>query len=615
MLLILGQISIYFNLILVLLFLFTFKKISFFFNKIVLILISIAGCIPFIILMIAFIISDFSILNVAANSYIDDPLFYKIASTWGSHEGSILLWIFIINFYLLIYLFNNNSSISIVKNILLIEIGFIFYVILSSNPFIFSDNLVGSKGLGLNPVLQHFLFVIHPPVLFLGYIGLIIPFSTTIYILSSQKFDQKYFQIILTWSKISWFFLTSGIVLGSYWAYSELGWGGWWFWDPVENISLIPWLLTTAIIHSTAVSIKKNELKIWSLNLCLYAFISAIFGTFLVRSNLIISVHSFASDPLRGMYLLAIVTYLLFFALYLNVKSFNLFNQDKFHLFSRESFLLFNNIFFISAALTVFIGTIYPLFAEIIYQKQVSVGAPYYNITFNILLAPAILLMALAPQLSWGKNVINFRSIFKVFLTAMVTGLMAFLIWDNIYFAISAVLCFPIISVSFYTIPYIISKKNVSYISQWLAHFSIAVFILAAVFTEQFDKDYNIEFSKTSNMTQSLNPFIQVTLNNIDESTLSNHKKIEASITINKSGKIIKLSPSKNIYQPSGQVTTEVSKKSYYFDNFYSTITSITENSVILNIVYKPMINLLWLSTMLLIFGIGLSIFRKREHE
>ena len=394
-----------------------------------------------------------------------------------------------------------------------------------------------------------------------------------------------------------------------------MGWGGWWFWDPVENISLIPWLLTTAIIHSTAVSIKKNELKIWSLNLCLYAFIAAIFGTFLVRSNLIVSVHSFASDPLRGMYLLAIVAYLLSFAIYLNIKSVKLFNQDKFNLLSRESFLLFNNIFFISAALTVFIGTIYPLFTEIIYQKQVSVGAPYYNVTFNILLAPAILLMALAPQLSWGKSTINYKSLWATFIASIVIGLLVFLIWSNIYFSIAAVLCFPILSVSIFTVPALFKAKSISFVSQWLAHLSIAVFILAAVFTEQFDKDYNIEFSKNSQVTQSLNRSLDITLNDIHESSFSNHQKIKVDVTINKSGNMIQLNPSKNIYQPSGQVTTEVSKKSYYFDNFYSTITSITESNVILNVVYKPLINLLWLSTMLLILGIGLSIFRKNKYE
>ena len=259
-------------------------------------------------------------------------------------------------------------------------------------------------GLGLNPILQHFLFVIHPPTLFLGYIGLIIPFVISAHMLVNKNFSEKLFKEMLIWSKVSWFFLTGGIVLGSYWAYSELGWGGWWFWDPVENISLIPWLLNTALIHSLQVSIKSNQLKLWSLNLGLYCFIASVFGTFLVRSNLIVSVHSFATDPLRGLFLIIIIAYLLAMTVRLNIKSISNFNEDSFNLLSRESFLLLNNIFFICSALVVFIGTVYPLFSEMILKTSVSVGAPYYNFAFNLLLAPLILFMAFAPQINWGKH-------------------------------------------------------------------------------------------------------------------------------------------------------------------------------------------------------------------
>ena len=250
---------------------------------------------PFILLIYAFSISDFTLLNVIENSYIDDPLFYKVTSAWGSHEGSILLWVFLINLFGIFFL-NKNHTVEIHKNIIFISTLFLLYVIISSNPFTYIEANEEILGLGLNPILQHFLFVIHPPTLFLGYIGLIIPFVLSAHMLIKQDFSEKLFEEMLIWSKISWFFLTAGIVLGSYWAYSELGWGGWWFWDPVENISLIPWLLNTALIHSLKVSIKSNQLKLWSLNLGLYCFIASVFGTFLVRSNLIVSVHSFATD-------------------------------------------------------------------------------------------------------------------------------------------------------------------------------------------------------------------------------------------------------------------------------------------------------------------------------
>ncbi len=299
---------------------------------------------PFILLTLGFAISDFSILNVYQNSYIDDPFFFKITSMWGSHEGSILLWIFLINFFGFIFLISNSIQ-DIHKQIIFISSLFLLYLIISSNPFEYYEVGSNDMGLGLNPILQNILFVIHPPTLFIGYIGLLIPFVLSSHMLITKNFSTKLFNEMLFWSKISWFFLTFGIVLGSYWAYSELGWGGWWFWDPVENISLIPWLLNTALIHSLQVSIKNNQLKLWSLNLALYSFIAAVFGTFLVRSNLIISVHSFASDPLRGLFLILIIGYLFLVTIKLNLKSASHFNQDTFNLVSKESFLLLNNIF------------------------------------------------------------------------------------------------------------------------------------------------------------------------------------------------------------------------------------------------------------------------------
>ena len=289
--------------------------------------------IPFGLLVYAFSISDFTLLNVVENSYIDDPIFYKVTSAWGSHEGSILLWVFLINLFGVFFLYK-NQTIEIHKNILFISTLFILYVLISSNPFNYVEVNENGLGLGLNPILQHFLFIIHPPTLFLGYIGLIIPFVISAHMLINKNFSEKLFNEMLIWSKISWFFLTGGIVLGSYWAYSELGWGGWWFWDPVENISLIPWLLNTALIHSLQDSIKSKQLKLWSLNLGLYCFIASVFGTFLVRSNLIVSVHSFATDPLRGLFLIIIITYLLAMTVRLNIKSISNFNEDSFNLIS-----------------------------------------------------------------------------------------------------------------------------------------------------------------------------------------------------------------------------------------------------------------------------------------
>ena len=565
---------------------------------------------PFIFLTLGFAISDFSILNVYQNSYIDDPFFFKITSMWGSHEGSILLWIFLINFFGFIFLISNSIQ-DIHKQIIFISSLFLLYLIISSNPFEYYEVGSSDMGLGLNPILQNILFVIHPPTLFIGYIGLLIPFVLSSHMLITKNFSTKLFNEMLFWSKIAWFFLTFGIVLGSYWAYSELGWGGWWFWDPVENISLIPWLLNTALIHSLQVSIKNNQLKLWSLNLALYSFIAAVFGTFLVRSNLIISVHSFASDPLRGLFLILIIGYLFLVTIKLNLKSASYFNQDTFNLVSKESFLLLNNIFFIAAALTVFIGTIYPLFSEMFFQTSVSIGAPYYNFAFNLLMAPIILLMAFAPQIQWTSHKRKNNNAIYITLISLIIAFLSYYYFYNMYFALGLFLTIPIFIKSGIMI-FKIYPKNKSFIAQWLGHLSIATFIIAAVYTEQFDYEKNILFEKDENTQISLDDNAIILLKDIQNQQFKNYQKILISLVILKDDAEYNLFPSKNIYQPSGQVTNEVSTVNSFLDQFYVTISTVESDQVSVNIVFKPLINLLWISAIMLVFSIFLSIIKRK---
>ena len=579
-------------------------------DKVFLNLIYVTSASPFLLLVIGFAISDYTVLNIFQNSYIDDPIFYKVTSAWGSHEGSILLWIFLINMYGIFFLKTNNNK-EIHKQIIFISSLFILYLLISSNPFQKIELDTTLEGLGLNPILQHLLFIIHPPTLFLGYIGLIIPFVLASHILISKNFSKDLFNQMLLWSKLSWFFLTFGIVLGSYWAYSELGWGGWWFWDPVENISLIPWLLNTALIHSLQVSIKSNQLKLWSLNLALYSFIAAVFGTFLVRSNLIVSVHSFASDPLRGLFLIMIIAYLFIVTLRLNIKSVNYFNQDTFKIMSKETFLLLNNIFFIAAALTVLVGTIYPLFSEIIYNSSVSIGAPYYNFAFNLLMAPIILLMAFAPQIKWGEHKKKNNQTFYIIAISIVITAIVYYLLGNIFFALSVFITMPLFIKSFLVFFKKVSKDR-SFFAQWLAHLSIGLFIVAAVYTEQFDYEKNITFEKGDSNEIVLNEGASLLLENIKDSDLSNHQKISVDLIVVEKNLKYYLSPSKNIYQPSGQVTNEVSTVNRYFDQYYATISMIESDKVSINLVFKPFINLLWISSILLVFSIFLSIIKRK---
>ena len=606
----LGNFFLFFSLFSITLFYTGWSKKIFTSDKVFLNLIYITSASPFLVLVIGFAISDYTVLNIFQNSYIDDPIFYKVTSAWGSHEGSILLWIFLINIYGIFFLKTNNNK-EIHKQIIFISSLFILYLLISSNPFQKIELDTTLEGLGLNPILQHLLFIIHPPTLFLGYIGLIIPFVLASHILISKNFSEDLFNQMLFWSKISWFFLTFGIVLGSYWAYSELGWGGWWFWDPVENISLIPWLLNTALIHSLQVSIKSNQLKLWSLNLALYSFIAAVFGTFLVRSNLIVSVHSFASDPLRGLFLIMIIAYLFIVTLRLNIKSVNYFNQDTFKIMSKETFLLLNNIFFIAAALTVLVGTIYPLFSEIIYNSSVSIGAPYYNFAFNLLMAPIILLMAFAPQIKWGEHKRkNNQTFYIIAISILITAIVYYLL-GNIFFALSVFITMPLFIKSFLVFFKKISKDR-SFFAQWLAHLSIGLFIVAAVYTEQFDYEKNITFEKGDSNEIVLNEGASLLLENIKDSDLSNHQKISVDLIVVEKNLKYSLSPSKNIYQPSGQVTNEVSTVNRYFDQYYATISMIESDKVSINIVYKPFINLLWISSILLVFSIFLSIIKRK---
>ena len=607
---ILGNFFLFFSLLSIIIFYTGWSKKIFTSDKVFLNLIYVTSASPFLLLVIGFAISDYTVLNIFQNSYIDDPIFYKVTSAWGSHEGSILLWIFLINMYGIFFLKTNNNK-EIHKQIIFISSLFILYLLISSNPFQKIELDTTLEGLGLNPILQHLLFIIHPPTLFLGYIGLIIPFVLASHILISKNFSKDLFNQMLLWSKLSWFFLTFGIVLGSYWAYSELGWGGWWFWDPVENISLIPWLLNTALIHSLQVSIKSNQLKLWSLNLALYSFIAAVFGTFLVRSNLIVSVHSFASDPLRGLFLIMIIAYLFIVTLRLNIKSVNYFNQDTFKIMSKETFLLLNNIFFIAAALTVLVGTIYPLFSEIIYNSSVSIGAPYYNFAFNLLMAPIILLMAFAPQIKWGEHKKKNNQTFYIIAISIVITAIVYYLLGNIFFALSVFITMPLFIKSFLVFFKKISK-NRSFFAQWLAHLSIGLFIVAAVYTEQFDYEKNITFEKGDSNEIVLNEGASLLLENIKDSDLSNHQKISVDLIVVEKNLKYSLSPSKNIYQPSGQVTNEVSTVNRYFDQYYATISMIESDKVSINLVYKPFINLLWISSILLVFSIFLSIIKRK---
>ena len=363
----------------------------------------------FAALTTAYVTSDFSVLNVFQNSHSAQPMIYKITSVWGNHEGSMLLWVLILSFFgSLVALFGRDIPNSLKANVLSVQawitVAFLLFILLTSNPFqrLFPAPLEGQD---LNPILQDLGLAIHPPMLYLGYVGFSIAFSFAIAALIDGRIDAAWARWVRPWTLIAWIFLTLGIAMGSYWAYYELGWGGWWFWDPVENASFMPWLSGTALLHSALVMEKRAALKIWTILLAILTFSLSLLGTFLVRSGVLTSVHAFATDPTRGIFILMILCFFIGGALILfAIRAQSLEGGGLFAPISREGALVFNNLFLTTAAATVLVGTLYPLVLEVVGGGKISVGAPFFDLTFGPLMVPLLFAVPFGPLMGWKRG-------------------------------------------------------------------------------------------------------------------------------------------------------------------------------------------------------------------
>ena len=389
----------------------------------------------FFTLITGFISSDFSIVNVYENSHTAKPLFYKIAGTWGNHEGSLLLWINILVLFSYLFLIFNHKHDKkfrlytlIFQNFLIL--GFVIFLLINSNPFS-SIYPVPSEGLGLNPILQDPALAIHPPLLYIGFVGCSIYFSAAIASILSNYNGKQFALSIKSWVKISWVFQTLGITVGSIWAYYELGWGGFWFWDPVENASLLPWFAITALMHTVIVLEKRNILYEWAIILCLLTFILSVTGTFLVRSGILNSVHTFASDPSRGLFILIFLSLMIFTSLIIYFKKRNK-EFYNFNTNSKEIFILANNWFMVFFLATVLIGTLYPIFLDVLTGAKVSVGPPFYNIVIIPLVIPVLFLMTLGPQFGWinSKTEKLYKTLY-ILVGAVIINLFLFYFFKN----------------------------------------------------------------------------------------------------------------------------------------------------------------------------------------
>ena len=357
----------------------------------------------------AYVVSDFTVINVIQNSHTDKPLFYKISGVWGNHEGSMLLWVFMLGLCsALVAVFSNNLPPDLRARVLavqgMIAVGFLGFILLTSNPFLRTWP-AAENGQGLNPVLQDPGLAFHPPFLYLGYVGFSVAFSFAVAALIEGRVDAAWARWVRPWSLASWCMLTIGIALGSWWAYYTLGWGGWWFWDPVENASLMPWIVGTALIHSAIVVERRNTLKSWTILLAIVTFSLSLVGTFLVRSGVLSSVHAFAVDPRRGLFILSLLIVAIGGSLTLYaVRAPALKAGGLFAPISREGALLLNNVLLATCAATVFLGTLYPLFMDAVGGPKISVGAPFFNQTFVPLMVPVLLAMAAGPMLAWKRG-------------------------------------------------------------------------------------------------------------------------------------------------------------------------------------------------------------------
>ena len=575
----------------------------------------ISSLISFFLLMYAYIVSDFSVLNVFQNSHTTKPLLYKVSGVWGNHEGSMLLWILVLTIfkYFILRFYNLKNSALIIKALeiqSLITVGFILFTILTSNPF---ERIIPTQenGLGFNPILQDPALAIHPPLLYIGYVGLSAAFSIGIATLRLGNNENiPWYNYMKPFVLIAWTFLTIGIALGSIWAYYELGWGGWWFWDPVENASFMPWLLGTALLHSLIIVEKRRSLQAWVLLLSILAFLLSVIGTFLVRSGILTSVHTFALDPSRGIYILAFTALLGSYALILfGAKSKKYFDNNYFSFFSKEGSILVNNILMVIVCATVFLGTVYPLLIEALTNNKISVGEPYYNSTVVPILIPAILVMGIGPILGWGKENKS-KTIKKILPSILLTVILTIFIL-SIYKSYSIMGIAGII-LSFWIISnnlIILIKKNKNYsFGMIIAHLGVGLLILGITGSSTWQKEKIITMKINSETKiEKYNIFFE----KIDEVRGANYVALQGNFLIydKKNNIVTKLKPENRFYPVTQNFTTEASIHTNLFRDLYIVLGEGNLNDGwVVRIYHNPLVIWIWIGALVIFLGGIISI-------
>ncbi len=580
------------------------------------------------------VVSDFSVANVFQNSHSLKPLLYKITGVWGNHEGSMLLWVFILALFgALVAAFGGNLPTSLKANVLgaqaWIAAAFYLFILLTSNPFA-RLSPPPLEGRDLNPILQDIGLAIHPPLLYLGYVGFSISFSFAVAALIEGRIDPAWARWVRPWTLVAWIFLTLGIAMGSYWAYYELGWGGWWFWDPVENASLMPWLSGTALLHSALVMEKRDALKVWTILLAILTFSLSLLGTFLVRSGVLTSVHAFATDPARGVFILAILVFFIGggFALYAWRAS-SLKQGGLFAPISREGALVLNNLLLTTACATVLVGTLYPLALEALTGDKISVGAPFFNMTFGPLFIPLLIAVPFGPLLAWKRGDLGAAAqrLIAAFAAALiVAAAILALTWGGPVlapfglglgvFVIAGALTDIVERAGFFRAPFSVAARRALGLprSTWgtaVAHAGLGLTLIGIVAESTWSDERILSMKQGDRATVG---GYAARLDGFTQSRGSNFDELAARFSITLGDRAIgTMEPSKRNFSTRSMGTTEAALMTRGLSQLYISLGDVNaDGSVAVRAYYKPLVLLIWLGTVVMVIGGGLSLMDRR---
>ncbi len=588
--------------------------------------------IAFLCLAYSFASSDFSVLNVAKNSNTELPFHFRVAATWGSHEGSLLLWVFMLTGWsVAVSVFSKQLPDDVVARVLgvlgLVSVGFLLFMLFTSNPF---DRLLPAamEGSDLNPLLQDAGMVIHPPMLYMGYVGFSVAFAFAIAALLSGKLDATWARWSRPWTTVAWVFLTFGIMLGSWWAYYELGWGGWWFWDPVENASFMPWLVGTALVHSLAVTEKRGSFKSWTVLLAICTFALSLMGTFLVRSGVLTSVHAFATDPERGIFILGFLVIVVSSSLLLFAwRAPKVGLGGKFDLLSRESLLLANNLLLLVAAGSVLLGTLYPLIIDALGLGKLSVGPPYFEAVFVPVMTPAIFLMGVGPiarwkQMSLPSLVVRLRWAFAISVTSAL--IMPYFMgeWKPLV-SFGLLLAFWIIVCAIVNLKHRLgnsgegnifsrlARQSRSYYGMHCAHLGVAVFIIGVTLVNGYEAEKDVRMDVGSKVTVGGYTFQFNGTSNVEG---PNYRAVRGDIAVIKDEQMVRsLYPEKRTYNASGMAMTEAAIDTGIFRDLYVALGEPLANDAwVVRAYHKPFVDWIWFGCLLMAFGGVLSVTDRR---